>query len=251
MTKREIYEQVVRLTDKLAQTEVAKKIFAAAFKGDVGNTRLIIDAFPLYYPELHKEIVSFGEKYNKLVGNSTEDAKKIENIRDKSFLLMDAIVRTNFIGKINNAIKTGDSTKINEVIVTFIEEEPCLIENIVNLQEKFSQYQEESNKEENGAIFGTNTDEEKGIFVFDTNIIDVLSFYVLCIFANISDAYLFRNWEDDPTSSDKFNDAILEATNGPFWNFVRRYNIIDWIGKDCEYEDQLARLLVDILAEDI
>lgn len=248
MTKKEIYDQVVRLTEKLAQTKVAQNIFSAAMEQDLEKTKLIINAFPIYYPELHEEIVSFGEKYNRIVGDLPEDQKKRTEIYDRGSFVMDGIAGTNIIGKINDSMKTGDPAKVYDVIDAFIKEYPGLIENIEDFQEKFSEYKSncKSKDPEKVAIFGSKADEEKGIFVFDTNIIDAQSFYILCIYANISDIYFFANWDNDPNSADKFFDAMEEATNEDFAEFLACYNIVDWVVEDESLS--IAEILIRALA---
>lgn len=73
MTRKEVYEQVVRLTAELAQTKVAEKIFSNAEAGDAAGTQAVIDIFPNEYPELYKEIVNFGRKFNELVDETNDE----------------------------------------------------------------------------------------------------------------------------------------------------------------------------------
>lgn len=250
MQKKEIYDEVVRLSEKLAETKVAQNIFSAAMEQDLEKTQMIIQAFPIYYPKLYEEIVSFGENYNRIVGDLPEDQKKREEIFDSASFVMEGIARTNIIGRIKDSMKTGNPVKVYEVIDSFIKEYPGLIKNIENFQEEFSEYKTENeNKDpEKVAIFGSKADEEKGIFVFDKNLIDAQSFYILCIFANISDMYFFANWDNDPNSADKFFDAMEESTNEDFAEFLACYNIVDWVVEDESLS--IAEILIRALADE-
>lgn len=254
MTKKEIYEQVVHLTDELAQTKVAEKIFKAAKEGDALKTQMIIDAFPEYYPELNQKIVSFGEKFNKLVGDSEEDNAKFKEIREQCEFVMSGLARTKVIEKIAEATDVGDATKLQEVISNFKQEYPDFAGNLMNFQQEYNKYFDNHQTGHEGEIFGTETNEEKGVFAFDTNIIDALSFYVFIILTNISDVYFFCDEEVEEdgekccwTANDNFVDALEEATNEAFAIFVLNYNLVDWVGKDEEYQS-VGEILVAALA---
>lgn len=254
MTKKEIYEQVVQLTDELAQTKVAEKIFKAAEEGDAVKTQMIIDAFPEFYPELNQKIVSFGKEFNKIVGDSEEDNAKLKEIRNQCEFVMSGLAQTKIIVKIAEAANTGDATKLQEVISNFKQEYPDFAGNLVNFQKEYNEYFDNHQTGCEGQIFGTEADEENGVFVFDTNVIDALSFYVFIILANISDIYFFYDEEVEEDGekcywpADKnFEDALEEATNEEFAIFVSNYNIVDWVGKDDEYQT-VGELLVAALA---
>lgn len=249
MTKNEIYARVVRLTSELAQTNVAADIFNAAADGDAVTAQGIIDVFPVYYPKLYREMVDFGEEFNKLVGDSEEDKEKRRKICESCEFMMYNLAETQVMAEIAKAAETGDPTKVQEVIDTFKKEHPVFTQNLMKFQEEYNEYRNDHKTGHEGAIFGTKTDEENGIFVFDTNVIDTLSFYVLIIFANISDVYFFTELEEAPEA---FFDAIGQATNEAFAEFVASYNIVDWIGEDEEYQtvgDILVAALCDEFEE--
>lgn len=66
MTKQEILEKVLRLTDELASTGIAKKIFDAVETGEVEKVKEVDETFKKENQKLYQEIVTFGEEYNKL-----------------------------------------------------------------------------------------------------------------------------------------------------------------------------------------
>jgi len=185
MTKNEIYESVVRLTAELAQTNVAQKIFNAATEGDAVKAQTIIDAFPIFYPELYQKIVDFGKEFNKLVGDSEEDKEDFKKLLENCEFMMYDLAQTKVIAQIAKAAEAGDPTEVQEVIDTFKKDYSVFAEKLLNFQEEYTAYRDAHMTGHEGNIFGTKTDEENGIFVFDTNVIDALSFYVLKIFANI------------------------------------------------------------------
>lgn len=250
MTKKEIYEQVVRLTTELAQTKVAEKIFNAATEGDAVKTQTIIDAFPIFYPELNQKIISFGKEFNKLIGESEEDNRRYEKICENCQNMMYYLAETKVISQIAKAVETGEPTKVQEVIDTFKKEYPYFANNLLKFQEKFTNFYNNVNKTGyEGSIFGTNADEENDIFKFDANVIDVLSFYVLTIFAKTNDVHFFCGFDNDPTSIDDFVEAIENVTNEAFGEFVANYNLLDWVGENEEYKT-VGELLVDALADE-
>lgn len=246
MTKKEIYTHVVRLTTELAQTGIAKKIFSAAKERDAVKVDMIIETFPQYYPELYQRIISFGEEFNKLVGDSAEDRAMFDEIIQQCGYLMYNLAQTKVIGQIAEVTNTGDASKLFEVINNFKDEYSYLVEELVKFQTDYSEYRDAHTTGCKGQIFGTESDVKNDIFVFDTNVIDALSFYFLIILANISDGYLF--YDGQPTN-DQFIVAIEKATNEAFAEFVASYNIVDWIGKNKEFQT-VGELLVAALADE-
>lgn len=248
MTKKEIYDVVVRLTAEVSETKVAEMIRDATAEGDAVKTQRIIDAFPMYYPKLYQKISDFGREFNKLVGASAEDIEKCDKIHEDGDGLMCAIARTNVIEQIILAMKTENPIKVQEAIGTFQKENSCLVQNLINFQERYAKYREDCSTGLEGSIFGVEADEDKGVFVFDTNIIDSLSFYVLCIFANISDVYFFTDdCNGDNLAIDNFLDAIEEVTNENLAEFVANYNLVDWVGEYEEYKN-VGEILVAAMA---
>lgn len=255
MTKKEIYEKVVRLTSEIAETKIAQRIFDAAMDGNAEKTDMLISAFPYYYPELYKRIVSFGDEFNKLVGNSKEEEEKLDKIISQSKIFMNCLMRTRIISQIAEAADAEDTAKLQEVITNFKLKFQGLVQNLVELQKKFDEFRYNSPTGNEGKIFGAKADEENGVFVFDTNTIDALSFYVLLILAEVDDIYFFHDEEVEEDGNvftvlvnDDFVDAIEKATNEAFATFVSSYSIADWVGENEEHHS-VGELLVDVLAD--
>lgn len=244
MTKKDVYEQVVRLTAELSQTGIAENIFDAVSKGQVERVNGIIGAFPDYYIELWIKIHEFGLEFKELIGESTEDKYNEMKIHQDGDWFMEGLLKTEIIGQIAEAADTGDATKLQEVIINFKKNYPLLADGLVRFQKKYSEYKENNHHTGwEGAIFGTEADEENDVFVFDTNIIDARSFYVFTILADIDDFYFFYDEKVEYDGeelvlpdNDAFLDAIEEVTNEAFAAFIANYNLLDWIGKDREYQ---------------
>lgn len=248
MTKREIYEQVVRLTSEIAETKIAQKIFDAAMYGDVEKTDMIINAFPYYYPELYKRIVSFAIEFDKLVEKPKEDYVRIGS-RCESF--MKRLMDTGIIGQVDEVVDTEDAAKLQEVIIDFKQKSPRLVKKLVEFQKEFNQIRDNQHAEYEWGIFGTKADEKNGVFVFDTNIIDALSFYVLTILARVraNDFFYDKEVEENGeiftvTDNEDFVDAIEKATNEAFAVFVENFNIDYCSDEDQEYYS-VGETLVD------
>lgn len=248
MTKKEIYEQVVRLTTELAETGVTKKIFDAVTKGDTIRIDGILDAFPAYYPELYVRIVKFCSKFKEFVGDSLKDERERNDIVQECGVMMFSLAESKIMSKIAEAEETGDAQKVLDVIRTFKNEEPGFAKNLLKFQESYNKYRDNCKTGHEGNIFGIEADEENGIYAFDTNVIDALSFYLLTIMMNTSDLFFFYTVkvEEDgetyyTTANDKFIEAIEEATNQDFAEFVACYNIVDWV--DTEAGQTIGEIL--------
>ena len=250
MTKKEIYKQIVRLTSKIEQTKIAERIFNAVANKDAEKVDTIVEAFPEYYPELYSEIVTFGKKYKKLVKDSEEDNEKFRKVLEKCEGTMYSLAQTKIIMQIAEAEETGDAEKIAGVIKEFKEKYPYFVENLLNFQKEYTEFREEYSRIGNeGTIFGKENDEENGVYVFNADIIDALSFYILIILTGISELNFFydEEIEDDEEvynilMDNDFLNAIQNKTNEAFAIFVASYNIADWIGKD---EETVGELLVE------
>ena len=103
MTKKEIYENIVRLSGELTKIQIPEKIFNAAKAGDAQKVDTIFDAFPEYYPFLYQEIVRFGQEFNKLVGDSPEDNEKMKALLQDGEMLMYELGRNRIIDRILKA----------------------------------------------------------------------------------------------------------------------------------------------------
>lgn len=253
MTKKEIYEQVVRLTSELKETGIAEKVFMAAQEGNDERVDAIIVAFPEYYPDLYQRIISFGIKFNMLVGDSKKNKERLNEILQDCKVMMYSLVGTEIIGQVADALEARDAKKLLEIIRDFKEQYSTFSENLVDFQKKYDEYRKSLGSGHEGEIFANEADEENGIFVFDTNVIDAPSFYLLSIIANISDCYFFYDEEIQEdgqelsiTASEKFFDAIARATCEEFGDFVSNYNFPDWVGEDADYQS-VGELLVDAM----
>lgn len=259
MTKREIYEQVVRLTSEIAETKIAQKIFDAAMYGDVEKTDMIINAFPYYYPELYERIVSFGDEFNELGERFRVNNKMRDEVMLDIMQFMQVLVQTGYIGLISETVRTGKAQKLQEAINDLERKYPYFNQELLALQNQYNKLlYDDTHTEHEGKIFGTKVDEENGVFVFDTNIIDVLSFYVLTILAEVSDDDFFydKEVEEDGemfTVPDKkdFANAIEEATNEEFAWFVENCRIVYCYCSDGDGEHHsVGKTLVDALMDE-
>ena len=74
MTRKDIYYKVVRLTKRLYQTGIPKKIFNCAINGDSKKIDAIFDSFSEYYPKLYSDIIKFGKDFKKFMEDWPECA---------------------------------------------------------------------------------------------------------------------------------------------------------------------------------
>ena len=82
-------------------------------------------------------------------------------------------------------------------------------------------------------VFGYPPMYAKNIFIFDTNIIDPISFYALMLFAEVDELCFFEsNWSEDDTNVQAFLSGIEEAGYKYLRHFVTNANIFDWIGTE-------------------
>lgn len=249
MTKHEVYERVVQLTGELAQAKVAQRIFDAAMQGDAQKTQAIIDAFPEEYSDLYQEIVSFGEKCNNLVGaNVKYDGNAMKRLDSISARIMRVAYLHKLIQEFINALDMEDFTKFSENMAICKKENPGLIQEIRLLQDEFTEFFEKYKTGWEIAIFAEKSDEAKGLFVFDPNVIDGLSFYVLCMFGKIDEVrFLYDEYwnkiqiEDDDSEwyHDELYDSIENSTNENFGWFISDYSIPDWIDDEDESPGQI------------
>lgn len=252
MTKQEIYEQVVRLTGKLAETGIVDKIFDATAFGDADRIDTILTAFPEYYPNLYEEIVEFGWRYNNLVGDSAEDNLEFDKFWEDCANLMLSLAETNIIADIVDAEETGDPDELMDTVVDCKEQNQHLVRRLLEFQKKYNDMRNNEGTGLEGAIFGTEEDAENGIHVFDTEAIDALSFYLFTILAGVRDHFFFcRNEGTEEYNSypDKnFISAIALGTSGKFAEFVASYSVTDWVGEHKEYQS-IGELFVDIYTD--
>ena len=239
MTKGEIYNLVVRLTEELKRTEVPQRVTEAMIEGDAYTIDIIFDAFPSYYPFLYDQILEFGEVFNELVGDSASNEKKFEEIMEDCSYVMYNLAETNIFLKLVEASEAGDEKKLLEIINDFRKKNHCLVRTLVDFQSEFNGFRNDGKTGYEGQIFGLETDEENGVFALDTNEIDAMSFYVFAILANVRMSYFFYD-----EARELFENAIESVTNEPFAGFVANYHPDDWVG-ECKDYHSIGDLLVD------
>ena len=147
-----------------------------------------------------------------------------------------------------------------EVVKEFKNEDSAFADSLIEFQKDCNAFWDNHKNGNEGIIFGDEADQENDIFVFDTDIINPLSFYVLLIMANVSDVYLFQpgiedineiedldeDEDEDCQYENKFLAAIKEKTNEAFAEFVASYNFVDWCGTEEAYS--IGELLVVALS---
>jgi hypothetical protein len=80
-------------------------------------------------------------------------------------------------------------------------------------------------------IFGEPDMEKEEVFIFDTNIMDSISFYALMLFAKVDELYFFvSDWSEDDTNVQAFLSGIEDSGYKYLRHFVTNANIFDWIG---------------------
>ncbi len=250
MTNKQAYDSVVSLTQELAKTEFPKRLFEYVEQGDIETVESLVSCFPIFYPELYQQIADFGKAYNEFIGESPADDARRNNILKKGGYLLYSLAFGNILSEISSAIDSGEAEKIKEIFDKLKEQHSGIVEEFATYQNEFSEYKDviiaTSN---NGKIFGVVANEEKGVYVFDPNVIDVLSFYVLNIYANIADIDFFEDNDGELTAAAPFFEAIEEATNNNFCNFVRGCNFVDCIESAVD-NFTIAELLVYAYEDD-
>lgn len=248
MTKQEIYSQVVRLTKELAKTGIPERVFDAASLGDVDQIDTIFEAFPSYYPCLYDEITEFGWQYNDLVGDSAEDNEEADEVWRECASLMLDIAESNIIIDLSDAEETGDPEEVMDTLVNYKEQNWAFTKRLLNFQKMYNNMRNNAKTGLEGAIFGPKFDSENGIYVYDPDTIDPLSFYVFTILANVRASYFFCTREergDYYSYPDKgFISAIALLVSGTFAEFVACYDIVDAVGENKDYQT-IGELLVN------
>lgn len=239
MTKGEIYNLVVRLTEELKRTEVPQRVTEAILEGDVYTIDIIFDAFPSYYPFLYEQILEFGDVFNELVGDSASSKKKFDEIMEDCSYVMYNLAETNIFSQLVEASEAGDDKKLLEIINDFRKKNHCLVRTLADFQNEFNGFRDDGRTGYEGMVFGSETDEADGVFAFDTNEIDAMSFYVFTILANVRINYLFYD-----EARETFKNAIESIINEPFAGFVVNYHLDDWVG-ECKDYHSIGDILVD------
>lgn len=168
MTKKDLYNEIVRITTALKETGTAERVFFCAQKGFVETINSTLSDFKKDYEDLYSQIMDFKVHWN--------------------------------------------------------------------LYSK-------------GSIFGSADNEETGIFKYDPNVIDTLSFIVFLILARIDDFDIFEDTDIDSDSQEDFFQAIASCGKEYYLleNFFREYNLIIYL--EDGYFNNVGELLVDIFDE--
>lgn len=147
-----------------------------------------------------------------------------------------AEIKTTDVGfKLFEAAKLNGQ-KVKEVSETFMTEYPELYQKMCSFATEFNKLIDESDT----CIFGLEKDEENEIFVFDPNVINVPSFFVLTFLTDIDDLYLFTEEyievedEEYVTSFDPYYETLEEESGS--------YDLVDFLGSAYFYEEELEWL---------
>lgn len=146
--------------------------------------------------------------------------------------LASELAKTKVAEEIYNAAKAGETRKVQDIIDAFPQKYPELNTKIVNFGEAFNMFYDVYDVR----VFGYESKEEEGVFVYDKDVIDPLSFCFFALFAKIEDDDLFENWD----LKKGYVEAIREVTNRDFAQFVYGYSWLEFI----EEEREMGRIVV-------
>lgn len=135
---------------------------------------------------------------------------------------------TNVAVEIFETAKTGDVKAVENVFERFKNEKSELYQRIVAFGEEFDEMIVTGRE---GEIFGEEEDIEEGIYVFDPEKIDALSFYALTFFGNLDEIFFFAEWEYDVHP---FLQALEESGYEEVSNYVCCQSWVYDVGKDEE-----------------
>lgn len=248
MTKQEIYDKVVKLTNALQETGIVKTLFNAVHYETFKDVDKILDVFHYYYPDLSEEIEFFGWNFNKMIGDSEEDEEKLKMLLSQGELLYN-LAESGIIREISKADSLGDNQKVLELIKKFNQEHVGLVGSVLEYQRDFDEFRDTVITWHEGEIFGPETDVEAGIHLYDPDKIDALSLFLLSILANIRVTFFFSYDECEEFSTysnlseEIFINAIREATTRSFAEFVEGYSPFDWIGDGQDEYSSIGEVL--------
>lgn len=142
------------------------------------------------------------------------------------------LAKTKVAEEIYNAAKAGETRKVQEILDEFPQKYPELNTKIVNFGEAFNMLHDVYDVR----VLGYESKEEEGIFVYDKDVIDPLSFCFFTLFAKVETDDLFGR---SPAIL-PFVNAIEEVTNRDFAQFVYGYSWLEFI----EEEREMGRIVV-------
>ena len=254
MTKQEIYDKVVELTDALQETGLVTELFDVIHYEGFKEVDKILDVFHHYYPDLSEAIEHFGRNFNKMIGESKEDEEDLKMLLDQGELLYN-LAESGIIREIANADSLGDNQKVLELIKKFHQEHGEGLEwNLRMYQLHFDEFRSREITGHEGEIFGPETDVEAGIHLYDPDEIDALSLFLLSILAHIRVTNFFSYDECEEFECEEFStysnlseeifiNAIREATTRSFAEFVESYSPFDWIGDGQDEYSSIGEVL--------
>jgi len=152
-----------------------------------------------------------------------------QEIYEQVVQLTSELHATNVAEKIFSAAKEGDPKKVEEVFETFKKEKYDIHQKIVNLGKEVKRFLGKSKIFQTSCIFGTEQNEQRGIYLLDAEKVDSPNLFVIMLIAKIDDTHIFQ-W--GCKSSDIFVDAISESGYERLADFVENYSWIDWVGED-------------------
>lgn len=145
--------------------------------------------------------------------------------------------------KLFKAAKQEKITEFNRLYGEFMEEYQDIYQQIIWFGDEFNRSIEASEKKYIYEIFGSRRDKKNNIFVFDSDIIDVLSFLVFIIYSKINEAYLFENNTGFNVSFQFILDKLYDLEYDRLAEFISGYCFDDLVGNG---EDQY-RTIYDLL----
>ena len=256
MTKKEIYEGIVRLTNKLKATSIPNQfldlILYAKKHKDYSFIDRKFEKIPYECKDLYDEIVVFGYNYNEMIGDTDENWGKLHKLLGEGGDLIYGLCGKGIIGEI--AKEKLDEEKIIKLIKEF-REEYGLTPELREYQKEHDKLEAEFKKFSEGEIFGPDPDEENGIYVFDINVIDPFSFFLFSILAHIDIRYLFQcdEYEEGSVYSLRsltiFIEGIRDVTNNSFAEFVGEYCPLDWVGQAEGEYSTIGELFYDAICD--
>ena len=258
MTKKEIYEGVVRFTKELEARGISREFLDTLQYAKLFNDYSVIDSnlkmIPYKYADLYTQIVQFGKDFNEMIGDTDEDWLKFYELQSQGELLFN-ISGTGIIREIFKAFDNRDSEKIIKLIEDFHKEHFHLAQETRKYQHDIDDLESRMEKCHDGEIFGPDPDEENGIYVFDINVIDPFSFFLFSILALIDIRYLFQcdEYEEGSVYSlrslTNFIEGIRDVTNNSFAEFVGEYCPLDWVGQAEGDYSTIGELFYDAICD--
>lgn len=146
-----------------------------------------------------------------------------QEIYEQICTLTAALKATDIAQNMFSTAISGSAEDVKAVIDTFKQEHAELYAKCVEFGKEI---------DEKSIIFDVPDGES---FIFDSSVIDPLSFYAMAVFGKVEEFYLFADWDMDCTSIRNYIDGIEVAGYEYLANFVANANIYDNIGEDEDF----------------